>query len=117
MNADTVTKIRELLLKERDRIFAEMESHGDDAVSGSKWNLRDPEERAVQIATGNVDQHIAADALNLLRKVDFALLRLENGTYEECERCGSLIPMERLLAKPSVSLCLACQEIKDAAKI
>lgn len=117
MNAAKATEIRQLLLAERDRIFAEMESHGDDAVSGSKWNLRDPEERAVQISSGNVDQHIAADALNLLRKVDFALLRLENGTYEECERCGSLIPMERLLAKPSVSLCLACQKIKDAAKI
>lgn len=116
MNTTQIAEIRQLLLDERERIFAEMEKHGNDAVNGSDWNLRDQEELAVRISSGKVDQRIAADDLNLLRKVDFALLRLENGTYEHCEHCGAIIPMDRLRAKPSVSLCLACQEIKDAAK-
>ncbi len=115
MNAARSTEFRQLLLAERERIFDEMEKHGVDSVNGETWDLRDPEERAVQISTAKVDQQIAADDLNLLRKVDFALLRLDNGTYEQCEHCGNPIPLERLLAKPAVSLCLACQELKDAS--
>jgi DnaK suppressor protein len=116
MNAAQIDEFRQLLLDERERIFTEMEKHGNDAVDGSDWNLRDPEEFAVRLSSGKVDQRIAADDLNLLRKVDFALLRLDEGTYEQCERCGTTIPIERLRAKPSVSLCLACQELKHAAK-
>lgn len=116
MNATQIAEIRQLLIDERERIFTEMEKHGNDAVDGRDWNLRDPEELAVRISSGNVDQQIAADDLNLLRKVDYALIRLENGTYERCEHCGATIPIERLRAKPSASLCLACQEIRDATK-
>lgn len=116
MNAAQIAEFRQLLLDERERIFDEMEKHGNDAVDGSDWNLRDPEELAVRLSSGKVDQRIAAADLNLLRKVDFALLRLENGTYENCERCAAPIPIERLRAKPSVSLCLTCQELKDATK-
>lgn len=116
MNAAQTSAIRQLLLDERERIFVEMEKHGNDARVGSEWDLQDPEERAVQISTVAVDRQIAVDDLNLLRKVDYALLRLENGTYEQCDRCGTPIPMDRLLAKPSASLCLACQELKDSTK-
>lgn len=116
MNAAQMNEIRQLLLDERERILTEMEKHGNDAINGDQWDLQDLEERAVQISSGAVDQQIAADDLNLLRKVDYALLRLENGTYEQCDRCGATIPAERYLAKPSVSLCLACQQLKDATK-
>ena len=116
MNATQSVEIRQRLLEERERIVAEWENHGGDAGPGDDWDLKDPEERAAQIASGTVDRQIADDDLNLLHKVDFALQRLDDGTYGQCTDCGNPIPMERLLAKPSVSLCLACQELKDAAK-
>ncbi len=116
MNDTQIAGIRRLLVEERERIAAEWENHGGDTGPGDDWNLKDPEERATQEASGTVDRQIAEDDLNLLHKVDFALQRLDAGTYDKCESCGQVIPMERLLAKPSVSLCLACQLIKDSAK-
>ena len=110
MNATQNTAIRDHLLAKRERIITECRNHGDD------WDLRDLEERALQISSESVERRIADDDLNLLRKVDFALKRLDSGTYELCDRCGAAIPLERLKAKPSVSLCLACQEAKDALK-
>ena len=104
------------MIEERERIVAEWERHGGDAGPGEDWDLKDPEERATQITSDTVDRQIAEDDLNLLHKVDFALQRLDAGTYDKCDGCGQIIPMERLLAKPSVSLCLACQTIKDSAK-
>ena len=116
MNATQKTEIRRQLLAERERIVAEWQDHGGAAGPGPDWNLRDPEERAVHSSSDTVDQQIAGDDRNLLRKVEFALERLDAGTYTQCESCGQTIPAERLAAKPSVSLCLSCQKIKDATK-
>lgn len=114
MNATQLAKVRENLLKERERILAEWENHGGDGSPSDDWNSRDIEELAVQITNETVERQIASGDCNLLRKVDFALKRLEEGTYEQCEHCHKIIPTERLMAKPAVSLCLTCQEAKDA---
>lgn len=117
MNATQTAEIRRRLIEDRERIVAEWESHGGDAgPDDDDWDLKDPEERATQLVSGTVDLQITEDDRNLLKKIDFALQRLDAGTYEQCANCGKPIPLERLLAKPSVSLCLACQEEKDATK-
>jgi DnaK suppressor protein len=39
-----------------------------------------------------------------------ALKRVEAGTYGKCERCGNEIPVERLEALPTATLCVACKQ-------
>jgi DnaK suppressor protein len=114
MNAAQKEEIRRGLTTERQRIVAEWQNHGGEGGPIDHWESRNVEERAVQIASENVERRIALDDRNLLMKVDHALERLDAGTYETCENCGTAIPMERLMAKPSASLCIACQELKDA---
>ena len=46
----------------------------------------------------------------MLRDVDRALQKIEDGTYGICDRCGRLIPEERLEARPWSVLC-----VEDAA--
>jgi DnaK suppressor protein len=43
-----------------------------------------------------------------LEDVERALRKLEDATYGICDRCGALIPEERLEARPWTSLCIAC---------
>jgi DnaK suppressor protein len=38
------------------------------------------------------------------------LRRLDDGTYGKCERCGQEIPIERLEAIPTASLCVSCKQ-------
>lgn len=116
MNATQKAEIRRQLLAERERIVGEWKNHGGDTGSGDDWDSRDPEERATQITSDTVDRRIADDDRNLLEKIKFALLRLDDGSYCDCANCGAPIPMARLKAKPSASLCLTCQETKDAGK-
>ena len=52
----------------------------------------------------------------LLRKVDKALRRIENGEYDECESCGETISKKRLLARPEATLCIVCKERLDIWK-
>ena len=39
-----------------------------------------------------------------------ALRRMDEGTYGKCERCGREIPIERLEARPTASLCVTCAQ-------
>ena len=66
---------------------------------------------------GNPATWIADDNLNLLAKVDLALQRLDEGTYTRCAHCGGDIALARLEAKPAVSLCIHCQELKDRGEL
>ncbi len=43
-----------------------------------------------------------------LREIDAAEARLAAGTYGVCEVCGRPIPEERLEARPTATLCVAC---------
>ena len=45
-----------------------------------------------------------------LHAIDVALGRLESGGGGICEVCGCEIPDERLLATPTVSTCIQCQD-------
>ena len=48
----------------------------------------------------------------MLRDVDRALLKVEDGTYGICDRCGRLIPEARLEARPWSVLCVDCAALK-----
>ena len=50
----------------------------------------------------------AARAHEAVADVEYALERLENGTYGWCEGCGVPMPFERLEAIPWARLCVAC---------
>ncbi len=49
----------------------------------------------------------------LLKKIDNALLRIEDGTYGECESCGAAISTKRLQARPVTTLCISCKEEQE----
>ena len=51
---------------------------------------------------------IEQNTLDLLRKVDHALERIEAGKYGNCESCGNAIPVERLDVLPYSTLCVEC---------
>lgn len=40
-----------------------------------------------------------------------ALRRMDEGVYGKCERCGRDIPIERLEARPTASLCVQCAQL------
>lgn len=51
--------------------------------------------------------------LLFMKKVEKAKQRILNGTFGECEECGSEISQKRLLARPTATLCINCQEHKE----
>ena len=54
--------------------------------------------------------------LDFIRKLQAALVRIENKTYGVCRITGKLIPRERLLAVPNTTLSLEGKEIEAQNK-
>lgn len=52
----------------------------------------------------------------LLRKIEAALVRLDEGKYGICVRCGKPIPARRLEALPYVAYDVDCQAIVERAR-
>ncbi|MCL5978202.1 MAG: TraR/DksA C4-type zinc finger protein [Nitrospirae bacterium] len=45
----------------------------------------------------------------LLKKIDDALEKIENGNYGICEICGEEINIKRLEARPVTTMCIECK--------
>src|SRR5919197_1369179 len=49
----------------------------------------------------------------LLKKIDKALQRIDDGTFGVCERCDEEISPKRLEARPVTTLCIRCKEEQE----
>jgi len=49
----------------------------------------------------------------LLKKIEKALLRIEDGSFGICERCDEPISPKRLDARPVTTLCIRCKEEQE----
>ena len=73
----------------------------DQADVGSKGLERDAE------------MSLAANQRELLLQTEKALVRLEQGTYGQCEFCGEPIGKNRLMAFPRATLCMTCKQREE----
>lgn len=48
-----------------------------------------------------------------LRRIDRALARVYDGSYGVCEECGGQIPARRLMAEPTATRCIRCQDLHE----
>ena len=52
----------------------------------------------------------------LIRKIERALSKLEDGTFGICEECGEEISEGRLQARPVATLCIKCKEKEETVE-
>ncbi len=61
--------------------------------------------------------HMRLDQRNVLflKKVAEAKQKILDGTYGDCEECDEKIAKRRLVARPTATMCINCQEEKEKA--
>ncbi len=57
----------------------------------------------------NFELRIRDRERRLIGKIRDALLRIDDGTFGECESCEETIGMARLKARPVTTLCIDCK--------
>jgi DnaK suppressor protein len=96
------------LMNEVDRTVHHMQ---DEAA-----NFPDPNDRATQESEFGLELRTRDRERKLLRKIDSALQRIEEGTYGYCDETGEEIGLKRLEARPVATLCLEAQERREMAE-
>lgn len=115
--AEELAEVRGELLADRERLrsqlnLAEHELHDlmRDAGDGAGHDQAD-----VGSTTFERDQEmsLAKNAREMLDQTERALLRIDDGSYGRCERCGQPIGKMRVMAFPRATLCLSCKQREE----
>jgi DnaK suppressor protein len=79
-------------------------------------NFPDPNDRATQESEFGLELRTRDRERKLLRKIESALTRIEDGSYGYCDETGEEIGLKRLEARPVATLCLEAQERRELAE-
>jgi len=117
-SAAETEKIREALTQRRDELQEEYGQTLSDITELQRERLTDSagdDQADTGTKTFEREQEItlANAILERITQVERALERLDEGSYGWCERCGNPIPVERLAAFPSATLCVSCKQLEE----
>ena len=76
-------------------------------------SFADPNDRASQESDFGLELRTRDRERKLLKKIQFSLKKIENGSYGYCEETGEEIGLQRLEARPVAILCLEAQERRE----
>lgn len=79
-------------------------------------NFPDPNDRATQESEFGLELRTRDRERKLLRKIEAALSRLDEGTYGYCDETGEEIGLKRLEARPVATLSLEAQERREMSE-
>jgi len=121
MNKELQNKFRKKLLEEKQELqntLANMEEGAldiplQDSISELSMYDNHPADLGSETFERSKDMALREQTELLIRKIDGALAALKNGTYGICDTCGVEIPMERLEAMPSTTMCRKCKETEE----
>lgn len=94
----------------RQEVHAQLDGSDDDRIVGLRRRLEESDDWGVADGLAELDIAEVRHALAELTNVDAALARMHDGSYGTCADCGEPIAAPRLLAYPTATRCIDCQE-------
>lgn len=116
LDKKTLLQYRKTLTDIKEKITSEIKQMATDASTSQKDTSSDSGHalHMADVATDMYDRefslNLASNDRELLQKVNFALQRIEDGSYGLCNECKNPIAVARLKAIPYAQTCLKCQE-------
>lgn len=121
MNKKDVLQFEKLLLDERKRFIQELtQIENEGLMSNPKESSGDlssysyhPADQGSDTMEKEKNVFLASAKGNELYEIDQALLRIKDGKFGPCQRCGKEIEKERLEAVPYAQQCVKCRRLEE----
>ncbi len=110
-------RFRKLLLDKRTEVWSRVADARSSEDAGDEIDAPDLADRALSTISRDLLFQLSAGERQILRAIDDALVRLDDGSFGSCVNCGSTIQVGRLQAVPWARHCIECQELQDQGKI
>ena len=124
MDKKSLKIYKELLLKKKAELQKGVQHIADDALKTSQrdaaGDLSAYSLHMADVATDNYDREfslgLADKEQGVIRRIDTALDKIEDGSFGVCELCNKKIAVTRLKTVPYVEFCVPCQEKQEKRK-
>ncbi|MDW7971658.1 MAG: TraR/DksA C4-type zinc finger protein [Thermodesulfovibrio sp.] len=107
-------RLKKMLNKMKEQILQEDREEIKKFQTGEKKQIVETVMDDADLSAIDLSEDISLKQLSahrdILKKIEEALRKLEEGTYGICEMCGDEIPEERLKILPFAIYCRDCQE-------
>jgi len=110
MRKRDIERFRKILIERRNAIIQSADSLRDEKIGFEREDLPDEVDLASTESGKSMDLRLRDRELTLLKKIDKALKKIDEGEFGICERCGEEIGMKRLEARPVAEVCIRCKE-------
>ena len=97
-------------------MLEEAQQKGDSTIeelTDSNEVFADPADRATAESDRSFTLRIRDRERRLIRKIQAALQRIDDGSYGLCDDCGEAIGVARLKARPVTKLCINCKSKQE----
>lgn len=107
-------KFKKVLVDERARILQHALKMADENVTIDSDDVPDIVDLATSDLSMNLNVEIKERERQLVGKIDYALSKIEDGTFGVCDECGESIDTARIRVRPVTTLCIKCKEEQEA---
>jgi DnaK suppressor protein len=106
---EAIVKLRKILIRRREALARALE--GDLSLLRELHAVTsgDVLDAACDTAQDEINSQLVDVESRELAAIDNAILRMDEGTYGDCDGCGKPIPLQRLQAVPYVNDCIVCR--------
>jgi DnaK suppressor protein len=115
MDAQRLEHFRSLLLEQLRQNTERVRTDQAAAIEAADDGVKDSVDMSLQDVNQELMLRLGERDSQTVAEIDEALLRIDEGTYGQCERCGNPIDERRLEALPTARYDAACQAAIEAA--
>ena len=115
MDAEKLEHYRRILNEQLRRLTESARENQSDAIeiAATDDGVRDVADQSVKDVSQEIEYRLSERESKAIADIDQALMRIKEGTYGLCVRCGKEIPERRLEAVPTARYDAECQSIVE----
>ena len=111
MDQEKLNHFRSILLNELKRHTQNVADEQATAQDGADDGVKDSVDMSLADVNKEIAFRLGERESKMVAEIDQALLRMDEGTYGFCQRCGKVIDERRLEAVPTARYDAVCQAI------
>jgi DnaK suppressor protein len=115
MQPEKLAHFKKILLEQLRERTPHIREDQEAALEASDDGVKDPADLSVIDVNQEIALRLGERESQLVADIDQALLRIKEGSYGTCGRCGKLIDERRLEALPTARFDATCQAAIEAA--
>lgn len=113
MTKQQLERFRQTLEEQKKLLISNARKTLDEEIGLDVNELPDDMDFATSQISQGMTLRLRGREKTLIKKIDEAIQRIEEGEFGICETCGDEIGLKRLLARPVTTMCIRCKQEQE----